>query len=44
LAGGESRITAIDKLREAFGATIPAFLMSGDIAPERLREARSRLR
>jgi len=40
LANGESGITAIAQLREAFGSTIPAFLMSGDTAPERLREAR----
>jgi signal transduction histidine kinase len=40
LADGQSGITAIADLRKAFGAQIPAFLMSGDIAPERLREAR----
>jgi two-component system, sensor histidine kinase len=39
LADGQSGITAIAKLREAHGA-IPAFVMSGDTAPERLREAR----
>jgi len=39
LGDGQSGITAIAKLRESFGATIPAFLMSGDTAPERLREA-----
>jgi signal transduction histidine kinase len=39
LADGQTGITAIAKLREAHGA-IPAFVMSGDIAPERLREAR----
>jgi CheY-like chemotaxis protein len=39
LADGQSGITAIAKLREAYGA-VPAFLMSGDSAPERLREAR----
>jgi CheY-like chemotaxis protein len=38
LADGQTGITAIAKLREAHGA-IPAFVMSGDIAPERLREA-----
>jgi signal transduction histidine kinase len=38
LADGQNGITAIAKLREAHGA-IPAFVMSGDIAPERLREA-----
>jgi two-component system, sensor histidine kinase len=38
LGDGQTGITAIAKLREAFGA-IPAFVMSGDTAPERLREA-----
>jgi CheY-like chemotaxis protein len=40
LANGQSAIAAIADLRKAFGAQVPAFLMSGDIAPERLREAR----
>jgi signal transduction histidine kinase len=40
LANGQSGIAAIDGLRKAYGATVPAFLMSGDTAPERLREAR----
>jgi signal transduction histidine kinase len=39
LADGQSGITAIAKLCEAYGA-VPAFVMSGDAAPERLREAR----
>jgi CheY-like chemotaxis protein len=39
LADRQSGITAIAKLRAAYGA-VPAFLMSGDSAPERLREAR----
>jgi len=38
LANGQTGITAVAKLREAYGA-IPAFMMSGDTAPERLREA-----
>jgi CheY-like chemotaxis protein len=38
LNDGQTGITAIAKLRETYGA-IPAFVMSGDIAPERLREA-----
>jgi signal transduction histidine kinase len=38
LGDGRTGITAIAKLREAFGP-IPAFVMSGDTAPERLREA-----
>jgi CheY-like chemotaxis protein len=39
LADRQSRIAAITKLREVYGA-VPAFVMSGDTAPERLREAR----
>ena len=39
LADGHSGIKAIDDLRASFGAPIPAFLISGDTAPERLREA-----
>jgi signal transduction histidine kinase/CheY-like chemotaxis protein len=38
LADGQTGITAIAKLRKAYGA-IPAFVISGDTAPERLREA-----
>jgi len=38
LADEQTGITAIAKLREAYGA-IPAFVMTGDTAPERLREA-----
>jgi signal transduction histidine kinase len=38
LADGQTGITAIAKLRETYGA-IPAFVMSGDTAPERRREA-----
>ena len=40
LPNGQSGIAAIADLRKAFGAPVPAFLMSGDTAPERLREAR----
>jgi signal transduction histidine kinase/CheY-like chemotaxis protein len=39
LADGHSGIKAIDDLRASFGTPIPAFLVSGDAAPERLREA-----
>ena len=39
LADGHTGIEAIQRLRSAFGAPIPAFLVTGDIAPERLREA-----
>jgi two-component system, sensor histidine kinase len=38
LADEQTGITAIAKLREAYGA-IPAFVMSGDTAPDALREA-----
>jgi CheY-like chemotaxis protein len=40
LGNGLSGIAAIAGLRKAYGALIPAFLMSGDTGPERLREAR----
>jgi CheY-like chemotaxis protein len=39
LAGGRSGIAAIAELRAAFRARTPAFLISGDTAPERLRDA-----
>ena len=41
LSDGQNGIEAIEKLREAFNLSIPAFLISGDTAPERLREARA---
>jgi CheY-like chemotaxis protein len=41
LADGHNGIQAIERLREALCAPVPAFLISGDTAPERLREARS---
>lgn len=40
LSDGKSGIDAIEHLRKAFQAPIPAFLLSGDTAPRRLREAR----
>jgi signal transduction histidine kinase/CheY-like chemotaxis protein len=39
LAGGMTGIEAIQSLREAVGAPVPAFVITGDTAPERLREA-----
>jgi signal transduction histidine kinase/CheY-like chemotaxis protein len=39
LSDGDAGITTVEKLRVAFGAPIPAFLITGDTAPERLREA-----
>jgi signal transduction histidine kinase len=39
LANGRSGIEAIERLRGELAAAIPAFLISGDTAPERLREA-----
>jgi signal transduction histidine kinase/HAMP domain-containing protein/FixJ family two-component response regulator len=39
LAKGNTGIAAIKRLREALGTAIPAFLISGDTAPERLRDA-----
>jgi CheY-like chemotaxis protein len=39
LADGRTGFQAIEHLRSKLGAPIPAFLISGDTAPERLREA-----
>jgi CheY-like chemotaxis protein len=39
LADGESGIEVIERLRKALGVPVPAFVISGDTAPERLREA-----
>jgi signal transduction histidine kinase/DNA-binding NarL/FixJ family response regulator len=39
LNNGRTGIEAIARLRGAVGVSIPAFLISGDTAPERLREA-----
>jgi CheY-like chemotaxis protein len=39
LADGKTGIEAIDCLRGALGIAIPAFLISGDTAPELLRDA-----
>jgi signal transduction histidine kinase len=41
LAGGKTGIEAIEALRRAFGEAVPAFLISGDTAPDRLRQARA---
>jgi CheY-like chemotaxis protein len=41
LSNGKTGIEIIGQLRNAFGSPIPAFLISGDINPERLREARA---
>jgi signal transduction histidine kinase/DNA-binding NarL/FixJ family response regulator len=41
LSGGKTGFDVIESIRRAFGARIPAFLISGDTAPERLREARA---
>ncbi len=41
LSDGKTGIEAIERLRAAFDMLIPAFLISGDIAPERLRHART---
>jgi signal transduction histidine kinase len=40
LANGQSGIAAIADLRKVYGSAFPAFLISGDTSPERLREAR----
>ena len=39
LADGRTGLQAIERLRGALGEAIPALLISGDTAPERLREA-----
>nr|WP_316641237.1 ATP-binding protein [uncultured Roseateles sp.] len=39
LADGNGGIAAIDQLRDAFNQDIPAVLVTGDTAPEQLREA-----
>jgi signal transduction histidine kinase/CheY-like chemotaxis protein len=39
LAEGKTGIEAIERLRASAGALIPAFVITGDTAPERLREA-----
>jgi CheY-like chemotaxis protein len=42
LADGKTGIEAIERIETAFGASIPAILISGDTAPERLRDARDK--
>lgn len=39
LRGGESGIAAVARVREAIGEPIPALLVTGDTAPERVAEA-----
>src|SRR4030095_10958696 len=41
LEDGKTGFDVIEGIRRAFGTPIPAFLISGDTAPERLREARA---
>ena len=42
LADGTTGIEAIERLRDIFKAAIPALLISGDTAPEQVREARAK--
>jgi CheY-like chemotaxis protein len=42
LANAKTGIEAIERINAAFGASIPAILISGDTAPERLRDARDK--
>jgi CheY-like chemotaxis protein len=42
LSGGRTGIETIEHVRAAFGADIPAFLISGDTSPERLQQSRER--
>jgi two-component system CheB/CheR fusion protein len=39
LRGGESGIAAVARVRETIGEPIPALLVTGDTAPERVAEA-----
>ncbi len=41
LSGGKTGIETIEHVRAAFGAEIPAFLVSGDTSPERLQQSRA---
>jgi CheY-like chemotaxis protein len=41
LSGGETGIDAIAQLRSAFADAVPALLISGDIGPQPLRDARA---
>jgi signal transduction histidine kinase/ActR/RegA family two-component response regulator len=42
LANGKTGIEAIERINAAIGASIPAILISGDTAPERLRDAKDK--
>jgi signal transduction histidine kinase/CheY-like chemotaxis protein len=42
LASGKTGIRAVEQINAAFGSSIPAILISGDTAPEPLRDARDR--
>ena len=41
LADGRTGIETIERLRRELGAAVPAFLISGDTAPEPVRDARA---
>jgi CheY-like chemotaxis protein len=41
LGDGKTGFEVIERIRHSLGMPIPAFLLSGDTAPERLREARA---
>jgi CheY-like chemotaxis protein len=42
LANGKTGLEAIERIDATFGAPIPAILISGDTAPERLRDAKDK--
>jgi CheY-like chemotaxis protein len=42
LSDGKTGVEAIERIGAAFGASIPAILISGDTAPERLRDAKEK--
>jgi CheY-like chemotaxis protein len=41
LPGGEDGVAVIRRLQEAFGADLPAILVTGDTAADRIREAQA---
>jgi CheY-like chemotaxis protein len=42
LANGKTGVEAIERINATFDASIPAILISGDTAPERLRDSKDR--
>jgi CheY-like chemotaxis protein len=42
LSNGKTGVEAIERIDATFGASVPAILISGDTAPERLRDAKDK--